>query len=67
MFSSLPKLTFGFSFRFRRPLLWADLLKERKALSQLDDHLLRDIGVTPEAARRESRRLLWDAPDHWHR
>ena len=40
---------------------------ERRALARLDDHLLADIGLTPDAARIESERPLWDVPAHWHR
>lgn len=67
MIFSLPKLTFGLPFRSRRPRLWADLVKQRKTLSELDENLLRDNGITPEAARRESRLPPRDAPDHWLR
>lgn len=67
MLQSLHALTFGIPRHARRLSLWTGLLKQRKALSELDDHLLRDIGITPEAARREARRPPWDAPDHWLR
>lgn len=67
MLQSLHTLTFGIPRHARRLRLWMGLLKQRKALYELDDHLLRDIGVTPEAARREARRPPWDAPDHWLR
>ncbi len=57
----------------RRPGL-ADLLKDmlalyrqRKSLSELDDHMLEDIGITREQARRESSRPAWDVPTHWTR
>lgn len=42
------------------------LSAQRRALSHLDLHILRDIGVTPEQARREASRPGWDAPTHWH-
>lgn len=42
------------------------LRHERRALARLDDHLLADIGLTPDAARIESERPLWDVPAHWH-
>ena len=41
------------------------LIRSRKALSDLDDHLLRDIGVTEEEARREAKRPVWDVPSTW--
>lgn len=45
----------------------AALRRERRALLELDAHLLRDLGIDAEDARREARRPPWDAPDHWHR
>ena len=39
----------------------------RRRLAMLDDHLLRDIGITREAALREAGRKDWDAPEHWIR
>jgi uncharacterized protein YjiS (DUF1127 family) len=41
-------------------LCWVERGRQRRALSALDDRLLRDIGVTPEEARRESTRPFWD-------
>ena len=38
--------------------------RSRAALDDLDDHLLRDIGLTREQARAEARRPIWDGPDH---
>lgn len=45
---------------------WRELARERAALARLDPHLLRDIGLTDEEARREAGRSAWDVPDHWH-
>ena len=39
--------------------------KQRKSLSNLDPHLLNDIGLTRETAEREVKRKLWDVPQHW--
>ncbi len=36
--------------------------QQRMRLDQLDDHLLRDIGVDRQTARRESVRPFWDLP-----
>ncbi|MEM8787363.1 MAG: DUF1127 domain-containing protein [Pseudomonadota bacterium] len=36
--------------------------RERKALEQLDAHLLRDIGLEPDDVHREVVRPIWDAP-----
>ncbi|MFN6924491.1 MAG: DUF1127 domain-containing protein [Tabrizicola sp.] len=41
------------------------LARSRQALSRLDDHLLRDIGLTRDQAEAESRRRAWDVPAHW--
>lgn len=47
-------------------LLWfSDLSRSRRGLLRLDDHLLRDIGLTREQARAEAERPGWDAPSHW--
>lgn len=43
------------------------LRRERRRLALLDDHLLRDIGISRDAARREAARRDWDVPDHWRR
>lgn len=59
------------------------LRRSRRHLAALDDHLLRDVGLTRAEAWRESRRPawegqgaghrpagnahLWDAPAHWLR
>jgi uncharacterized protein YjiS (DUF1127 family) len=42
-----------------------DLKRSRGRLALLDDHLLRDIGLTREAAESEAERPLWDVPTHW--
>ncbi|MBO1075563.1 DUF1127 domain-containing protein [Roseomonas marmotae] len=50
---------------------WAGLLRHmlimvetRLQLQELDEHLLRDIGVTRHGAQREARRAPWDiGPD----
>lgn len=41
--------------------------RSRRALARLDDHLLRDLGLTRHAAEAEARRKGWDAPPHWRR
>lgn len=40
------------------------LARQRAALRRLDADQLRDIDVTPEAARKEANRPFWDAPDY---
>jgi len=39
--------------------------RSRRALSLLDDRLLRDIGVSRAEAATEASRPLLDAPPHW--
>lgn len=43
----------------------ATLARSRHGLRKLDDHLLRDIGLTRDEALAEANRALWDAPSHW--
>lgn len=43
------------------------LRRSRHRLGQLDDHLLRDIGISPDHARAEAARPLWDVPPTWRR
>lgn len=44
---------------------WLSLYRQRRALSQLTQEQLADIGITRADARRESQRPVWDAPAHW--
>ena len=39
--------------------------RSRHRLGQLDAKALRDIGLSPAKANRESQKPIWDAPDHW--
>jgi uncharacterized protein YjiS (DUF1127 family) len=41
--------------------------QSRRALRRLDDHLLRDIGLTRHEAESEATRVPWDPPLHWRR
>ncbi len=52
---------------FDRLFEMAALRRERLRLEKLDDHLLKDIGVSRSEADREARRSPWDAPAHWRR
>ena len=38
---------------------WAQNARSRQALSRLDQHHLRDIGLTPDQARTEVERKFW--------
>ena len=40
---------------------WANRSRTRRALKNLDPHLLRDIGVTPDAADIEANKRFWHA------
>lgn len=42
------------------------LARQRRALRDIDDHILKDIGLTRRQAEQEAARPFWDAPDHWH-
>lgn len=41
------------------------LWQQRRALARMDARQLADIGVTPEEARAEAARPVWDVPAHW--
>jgi uncharacterized protein YjiS (DUF1127 family) len=43
-------------------LRWLELSRQRRDLAQLDNRLLRDIGVDRIDAVREARRPFWDDP-----
>lgn len=38
---------------------WRERRRTRRALERLPDHLLRDIGLDPLTARRESQKPFW--------
>ena len=44
---------------------WQALRQQRRALAGLETHHLRDLGLTPEEARREALRPFWDGPSYW--
>jgi uncharacterized protein YjiS (DUF1127 family) len=56
-----------------RPSLWSRLIAlvslhaSRRRLAALDDHALRDIGLTRAQAEAEAARPVWDAPERWRR
>jgi len=41
------------------PARWQDRHLQRRDLAEIDDHLLRDIGLTPEDVRRECAKSFW--------
>jgi uncharacterized protein YjiS (DUF1127 family) len=40
--------------------IWIDRSRQRRALAELDDRLLRDIAITRAQAKRASARSYWD-------
>jgi uncharacterized protein YjiS (DUF1127 family) len=38
---------------------WVARTRQRRALAELDDHMLRDIGITRVEAARESQKVFW--------
>lgn len=43
----------------------ANLVRSRHQLRQLDDRMLKDIGVSRFEAETESSRSIWDVPGSW--
>ena len=41
------------------------LRRQRRQVAALPDHLLRDIGLSPQEAQHEAARPLWDVPRPW--
>ncbi|MEM1302503.1 MAG: DUF1127 domain-containing protein [Pseudomonadota bacterium] len=40
---------------------WAQLYRSRQHLRDLDAHILKDIGISPEDAAREAQRPFWQS------
>ncbi len=60
-------LSFGRSAAKRLLLLigrYSSVFREKRALKNLDDRLLKDIGIS-HADRDAVLKQSWDAPDHW--
>lgn len=41
------------------------LRRQRRDLLAMDAHQLRDLGLTPDQARAEALRPVWDVPQTW--
>ena len=41
------------------------LSRQRRALAQLDESRLNDIGISRDEALKEARRPVWDVPQGW--
>ncbi len=39
--------------------------RQRRTLAELPPYLRDDLGLTEDQIRRESRRPIWDVPEHW--
>ena len=50
---------------FQRLFSFETLRKERFELSKLSDAQLKDIGITPDQAKKEAARPAWDLPENW--
>lgn len=57
----------GVAALLRDPLsalrLWSTIASERRDLAELDDRLLRDIGVARDDALQEAQRPFWETDD----
>jgi uncharacterized protein YjiS (DUF1127 family) len=54
------RLRAGLSRVAARLLDWHELARQRRALAALDDHMLKDIGLSRADARQEAERPFWD-------
>lgn len=57
----------GLGALVRRAFLGLCAARQRRHLADLDDALLRDIGLTRDEARAEASRPVWDVPESWLR
>ena len=53
-------LRIGLARVVARLLEWQELARQRRALAALDDHMLKDIGLSRADARQEAERAFWD-------
>jgi uncharacterized protein YjiS (DUF1127 family) len=52
----LPLILFGL---IETMAVWVVRRHQRRALAELDEHLLNDVGLSPEQARREAAKPFW--------
>ena len=65
--SHTPPPSSSLSRLFRRLATAVALGRQRARLSDLDPHILRDIGLSADEAEAEARRSVWDVPPNWRR
>lgn len=58
-FESRQSFSFVTCFRSGTLARWYDRYLQRIDLAEIDDHLLRDLGLTPEDVRRECAKSFW--------
>jgi uncharacterized protein YjiS (DUF1127 family) len=62
-FSKVNKLEIGFSSLYRilkrKMIIWYQRSKQRRALGDLDDRLLRDVGISRKQVAKETRKSFW--------
>ena len=58
-FESRQSSPFVIWFRSRLLAPWYDRHLQRRDLAEIDDHLLRDLGLTPQDVRRECAKSFW--------
>ena len=62
-----PRFVSGFRSVTKWVRVMLSLTRQRQHLAELEDHLLRDIGLDRRDAEREAGRPIWDVPAHWPR
>lgn len=54
-----PKTVHPLGATWKAVVRWIERARQRQVLATLDDHMLRDIGVTRTDAERECRKPFW--------
>jgi len=62
---ALPRTAYARAPVVFRLLSLLDLRRQRAHLARLDNHALRDIGLTRADAADEAARPVWDVPHNW--